>query len=339
MRVVAVLNSYNLPGQAGGHSARIRKFAAALEEQGWRPGRDIQLQIVDTDTRRETEVAARRLAESLVDIIHAIGTPNAVAAAAATADIPIVYYGAHPEGIGEAECSAPNVTGHILTLPFTSSYKNFRFLRRLLPDVHVVWTPFYEDTIFVRDEMKALHAGARSSTGQRVWLSGESGRVGFKTLATLAYIIGVEYRELVYSNSHELHDSIAQVDPANGLLMPYNDAFYCRGAVQTLLDASLQFGVPVIWNNNPELAAKGALAGIGADFGELGRASGELAAAILAGVSPRDRPRRRDASEVTWVNLDTARRLGLEVSADVLLGATRCIEDGGRATAPDAQRH
>lgn len=325
MRSVAVLNSYNLPGETGADSPRVQAFVAALDAHGWQPGRDVEIQVLDTDSRAGTDATARSLAAARVDLVHAVGTPNAVAAATAAPDIPVVYYGAHPEGIGDTECSAPNVTGHVLTLPFTSHYKKFRFLRQFLPAVRVVWTPFYEDTVFVRPQVKAAHALARDRAGRRVWIRGESGHVGFTSLARLAYVIGVEYRELVYADADELQQAIGAIDPSDGVLMPYNDTFYCSGAVPALIGAAALCGVPTIWNNNAELTRHGVLCGIGADFEALGRASGEIAAAILAGTSPQDLPRRHHDGELAWLNLESARRLGLEFSTDVLRRFDRCI--------------
>src|SRR4029077_4280873 len=105
-----------------------------------------------------------------IDLIHAIGTPNAMAALAATDSVPIVYYGAHPEGIGDALRTAAHVNGLTLTLPFTANYKNFRFLKRFVPRARVVWTPYFEHTVFVRPEMRSLHDAAPDASGRRRWL-------------------------------------------------------------------------------------------------------------------------------------------------------------------------
>src|SRR5262245_34590382 len=125
MRRVAVLNSYNLPGVAGRETLRVRTFVEGLAAGGFQEGEDYELVLVDKEDRGAMDEAVRGLLAEGIDLLHAIGTPNAVAAARATSEVPIVYYGAHPEGIADAECSAGNVTGRIFALPFTSSYKNF----------------------------------------------------------------------------------------------------------------------------------------------------------------------------------------------------------------------
>ncbi|HEX9944970.1 MAG TPA: ABC transporter substrate binding protein [Thermoanaerobaculia bacterium] len=318
MRRIAVLNSYNLPGVAGRDTLRVRTFLEGLAAAGWREGSDFELVLVDEEDRPRMEGEARRLAADGVDLFHAIGTPNAVAAARASATIPVVYYGAHPEGVADEVCGAPNVTGRIFALPFTASYKNFRFVRRFLPRVRTVWTPFFEGTVFVRPEMRELHRAARDRAGRRVWLSGSAGPVGFRTLAGLAYIVGVEYRELVYADAEELERALAEADPADGMLMPYNESFHCPGAVDTVLRVSRERGLPVIWNNNAQIAACGVLAGIGADWALLGRQSGEAAARILDGTPPAALPRTPHPNQVGWLNLDVAQRLGLDFDDEVL---------------------
>jgi putative ABC transport system substrate-binding protein len=317
---IAVLNSYNLPGIEGRQTRRVRAFLDGLEEGGLREGRDFELVLVDEEERPRMAEAVRRLLAAGVDLIHAIGTPNAVAAARASASVPVVYYGAHPEGIADDVCSAPNVTGRIFALPLTSGYKSFRFLRSFLPRVRAVWTPFFEGTVFVRPEMREIHRAARErSGGRRVWLRGGNGPVGFRTLAGLAYVIDVEYRELVYSDSEELRRGLGEVDPATGVLMPYNESFHCPGAIAALVEATAELGLPVIWNNNAQVVSLGVLSGIGADWELLGRQSGETAARILAGTPPSEIPRQRHAEQVAWLNLDVAGRLGLDFD-DAVLG-------------------
>lgn len=328
MRRVAILNSYNLPGRSGRQTRRVQEFVQALAGEGWQEGRDVEVVLLDSEDPRRNGADAGRLAAEGLDLIHAVGTPNAVAAITALpgSEIPIVYYGAHPEGIGDRACGSAHVTGEILALPFTSNYKRFRLLRRFLPAVTRVWTPFYEETVFVRPRMREIHAAARDRAGRRVWLRGEDGEVGFQTLAGLAYVIDVRYRELVYSDAAELEQALAEADPRDGVLMPYNESFHCPGALEVLLRVSRERRIPLVWNNNAQVTTIGALSGIGADFAKLGRACGKTAAAILAGAHPRDLPRRLHDDQVAWINLDTADHLGLALSEEVLGGFDRRIQ-------------
>jgi ABC-type uncharacterized transport system substrate-binding protein len=332
MRTVAILNSYNLPGRSGRQTRRVQEFVRALAEEGWEEGRNLKVELVDSEDPRQTASAAGRLAAQGVDLIHAVGTPNtvaameALAAVGAASEVPIVYYGAHPEGIGDSSCRSANVTGEILALPFTSNYKRFRLLRRFLPRVTRVWTPFYQETVFVRPRMREVHGAARERAGRRAWLRGEDEEVGFRTLAGLAYVIDVRYRELVYSDSGELERALDEVDPRDGVLMPYNESFHCPGALETLLRVARERRIPLIWNNNAQVTTIGALSGISADFEKLGRTCGKTAAAVLAGARPRDLPRRLHDDQIAWLNLDVADHLGLDLSAEALGDFDRRIQ-------------
>lgn len=316
---VAVLNSYNIPpGSAGRQSMRVQGFLQALTSRGWINGRDFDFELLDIEERPAMRAAVRRLIDEGVDLIHAFGAPNAMIAAEATSEVPIVYCGAHPEEIAEEALGAGNVTGKMLSLPFTATYKNFRFLRRFLPRVRTICTAFFEDTIYVPPAMRELHRAARDRAGRRVWISSKQGPVGYRTLAGLGDIIGIEYRELVFADAGELDRAMADVDPQTGVFMNYNELLHCPGACDAVLARAEEMSLPTIFNNNAQAVTLGFLAGIAVDWATLGRQAGEIAARILEGTHPSEIPREVHSDQVAWINLDTARRLGLDLSAEVL---------------------
>lgn len=318
MRRVGIVNPYTLPRMPGRETLRMRAFVEALAAAGWREGHEVGIDLVDVTSDAEVRSTVRRFAAEGVDVIHSFGTPITMAVAETTSEIPIVYYGAHPEGIGDETCSAPNVTGQVVKVPFTANYKSFRLLRSLVPRARVVWVPFYEGTKFVTPAMREAHRAARERCGRRVWLRGDRDPVGFRTHAALTYVVGVEYRELVYSDTPELAAALTEIDPADGVLMLYNEPFSAPGSADLFLGFAEERRIPLIWNNNPQIAAMGGFCGIGSDFVHLGRVAGGMAAAILGGTPPRAIPRRLDESRIGWINLDTAERLGLQLAEAVL---------------------
>jgi ABC-type uncharacterized transport system substrate-binding protein len=102
--------------------------------------------------------------------------------------------------------------------------------------------------------------------------------------------------------------------------------------VETIFAVSRERRLPVIWNNNAQVAVEGVLSGIGADWELLGRESGEAAAAILAGAPPSSLPRALHRDQVAWINLDAAERLGLDLGEDALSYFDRRVSDGSRET-------
>ena len=316
MVTIGILNSYNIPGLPGRKTGRVRSFLKGLAQAGLEEGREFEVQLVDTDDLYTVADASARMVESGVSLIHAIGTINAVAAARATSKVPVVYYGAHPEGRGDAECAAPNVTGLVLQLPLTRTASSFQIVRKLIPNARIVYSPFLRGTIFVSERTNAIHRAARAEG--EFWLSSRKSPPGFESLARIAEEVGLEYRELLYGDLAELAEALEEIDPGNGILMPFNESFFGAGVPELFLNTSLERKIPLIWNNNAYLAGLGTLAGIGADFDAAGLRCGEIAAAILQGRMPAEIPRARFDIQLAWINLDTADLLGLEPSPVVL---------------------
>jgi ABC-type uncharacterized transport system substrate-binding protein len=307
---VLVLNAYTLTSRRAEDLVRFRAFLEGLEQCGYQRGRDVDVDILDSNRLCEMETLVREALREHVDLIHAVGTPNALLAVRCGAGVPVVYYGAHPEGAGEVACREAGAVG-LLTLPFTQNYKPFRLIRTLFPNVKQVWAPFYEDTVFCQPEMKSKHRLHRSRNENSPWLKGGSPEIGHRGLAGLCYIIGVEYREFVYRDCNDLLWGLEFVDRNSGLVMPYNDSIYCEAAPETLMRFTVEHGIPLFWNNNTEATRIGAVAAISACFRWAGIESGKIAAAILDGAAPRTFPWLTSTKTYKSLNLPRAQALGL----------------------------
>lgn len=316
---VLVLNSYTLTSRCAEDQVRIRSFFDGLELGGYRAGDNAEVDIVDSNSLSELETQTRKATKRGLDVIHAVGTPNAIVAAECGDGVPVVYYGAHPEGAGEAACRRAGVSGMVLTLPFTQNYKHFRFIRKLFPELKRVWVPFYEGTVFCQPDMKSIHHVYRRS-GKSPWISGSDQLIGYRSLANLCYIIGVEYREFVYRDREDLLWGLARIDGSGGtdVLMPYNDSVYCEGAPAALVAFSVERKIPLFWNNNTEATQIGAVAAISGCFREAGVETGKITAAILNGANPRSVGLLTSSKTYSSLNITRARALGLEPPADVV---------------------
>jgi ABC-type uncharacterized transport system substrate-binding protein len=319
---VLVLNSYTLTSRRAEDQVRIRSFLKGLEEGGYRRGHNVDVDIVDSNSLQELESRTISATKEPLDVIHAVGTPNAIVGAQCGGGVPVVYYGAHPEGAGEAACRQDGVTGMVLTLPFTQNYKQFRFIRKLFPNLKRVWVPFYEGTVFCHPQMKSNHRRHRDGNNfSSPWISGSSPLVGYRSLANLCYIIGLEYQEFVYRDEEDLRSGLGFIERDSGcsnLLMPYNDSVYCTGAPSTLGRFSGESGIPLFWNNNTEATRIGAVAAISGCFREAGVATGKMTASILDGVNPQSVQLLTSTKTYGSLNLTCARSLGLEPTAQVV---------------------
>jgi ABC-type uncharacterized transport system substrate-binding protein len=314
---VLILNSYTLTGRRPEEQVRIRSFLEGLARGGYRAGENVEVEILDSNDLGELAELLRDALARPAGVIHAVGTPNAILAAGQAGGIPIVYYGAHPEGAGWESCSRSNLCGMSLALPFTAHYKSFRFLRKLVPEAERLWVPFFAGTLFCSAAMHDKHRSFRDGGGPR-WVPMGSPHVGYRSLAGLAEIIGLDYRELVYRDAGDLAAGLAEMDREGAVLMSYNDGVYCAGAPALLAAFSRDTGVPLVWNNNPEATRIGALAAFAGCFREAGLATGEMAARLLAGATPAQLGHRGATRSFASLNLRRAGELGFAYPADVL---------------------
>lgn len=314
---VLILNSYTLTGRRPEEQDRISFFLEGLARGGYRPGEDVEVEILDSNDLGDLAELLRAALAKPVDVIHAVGTPNALLAAEQAGGTPIVYYGAHPEGAGWEGCCRPNLCGVVLALPFTAHYKSFRFLRRLVPEAGCLWVPFFSGTVFCSAAMRDRHRRFRAAGGSR-WVPMGSEHIGYRSLAGLSDIIGLDYRELVYEDAGDLAAGLAGMDPRHSVLMSYNDNVYCSGAPALLAGFSRDMGVPLVWNNNPEATQIGALAAFAGCFREAGLLTGSMAARLLAGAAPAELGHANATRSFASLNLRRAGELGFAYSPDVL---------------------
>jgi ABC-type uncharacterized transport system substrate-binding protein len=315
---VLILNSYTLTGRPAREQLRVRSFLDSLANRGYRAGVNLEVGLIDSNDLAELEDRLIATLREPPDLIHAVGTPNALLALEHSGEIPIVYYGAHPEQVAAVECSNPRMRGVKLTLPFTSNYKNYRFLRKLLPGARRVYVPFFEHTVFCPEAMRQKHREFRRCAGGSRWVPMRSEFVGYRSLAALNDIVGLEYWELVYPDAQDLNAALESIDPPGAVLMAYNDSVYCAGAPRLLVGFGLKAGVPVIWNNNPEATQIGALAAIAGCFEEAGRICGWQAAHILDTGSTAGLETQTSTRTFASLNLERAAALNLSPSDQVL---------------------
>lgn len=318
MKRIIILNSYNLTGRNPYDFVRIKYFLKGLRTEGYIKDKDFLVELIDSNDLTFLESALKIEGRKGADLIHAVGTPNAAIAAKFTKDIPIVYYGAHPEDVGAMECQTYNSCGVILTLPFTCNYKNFRFVKKILPDLQNVYVPFYEKTIFCPEIVKKKYRTFRSKDNDPAWVEMESDYIGYRSLAGLCYITGVNYFEFVYRNIEELSAVLGLMNPESSLIMTYNDSIYCSLSPEVICKSSLKKGIPLIWNNNPEATQIGALAAIAGCFKEAGYVTGIMAGKIFKGIHPSDIGYQMSTHSYASINLKTAKNFDLEFPREVL---------------------
>ena len=76
----------------------------------------------------------------------------------------------------------------------------------------------------------------------------------------------------------------------------------------------------------PSLVAQGALLGYGVNFYDVGRLAAKYVQRSLAGTDPERLPIESVSTYGLWVNLKTARELGITIPQSVLFRADKVIE-------------
>jgi putative ABC transport system substrate-binding protein len=290
-------------GSIEAEAFRVTAFKQGLRDAGYVDGRNVGFEY------RSAENAPNRLPELAADLVHrrvaaiaAIGvTPAALAAKAATAEIPIVFaIGGDPVKFGlVASLDHPggNLTG-ISYLVNTLVPKQFEIISELVPDARTIG--FLTNLINPNTESatKELEAAVKSRDGKLVVASASS-----EAELPLAF------------------ESFAQ--HGVGALCVEADSFLVGSP--NLIALSARHALPTIYSV-PELVAAGGLMSYGNDRKDAYRTMGAYAARILNGEKPADLPVQLATKVQLSINLKTAKALGLSFPLTLLGRADEVIE-------------
>ena len=300
MPVMGLLNS-TAPGDSPGLIAAFRK---GLKETGFVEAQNVTIESRFAGNQYERLPAlAADLAHRQVSVIAAPTTPAALAAKAATSIIPIVFATAgDPVRLGlVASLSRPggNVTG-ITILGVEVAPKRLELLHELLPTASTV-------ALLVNPANPAL-AEAQSDS-----------------VRSAAHNLGLELHVLNASTEREFDAvfvSLLQLR-AGGLVIAADPFFTTRQ--EQLAALAVRHAVPAIYENR-EFAAAGGLMSYGGDIPDAYRLTGVYAARILKGERPDELPVQQSTKVEMFLNLKTARALGITVPLPLSGRADEVIE-------------
>ena len=276
-------------------------FVERLRALGWIEARTIAIEYRWSEGRREREaVIAAEFVRLKADVILTDG-PIVPILKQTTAVIPIVFaLASDPVGGGlVASLARPggNVTG--LSLQSTDlAGKKLELLREAVP--HLRRLAIMVDVGFAQSvlEMGEVQAAART--------------------------FGIEVAPLEIRRAED-------IAPAFEALRPEADALYVVGAPLVdanrtrIIEPALRARLPTIFSNRYAVQA-GALMSYGADFSDLFRRAADLVDKILRGAKPADLPVEQPTKFDLVINMVTAKALGLEIPATVLVRAHEVIE-------------
>ncbi len=268
-------------------------FVDALAERGYKEGENLTLDYNNAqgDPSNATTIA-QKIVNAQPDLIFAIATQAAQAAANQTKEIPIVITAVtDPEQSGlvkSNEKPETNVTG---TSDLTPVKEQMNLIKELIPDAKAV------GVIFNSSEDNSLIQA----------------RMAKEALAEL----GLEYVELTVSKTDE-------ISPVTQSAMGKIDALYTptdnliSANMTAVTNITTPAGVPVICGEAAMLEGGGLLT-LGIDYYELGKQSGQMAADILDGkAKPAEMPIQTLSNPVFEYNEEVAQKLGIEIPAEMI---------------------
>jgi len=289
---------------AEGYAAPLAAFRRGLHQAGFIEGRNVAIEYRWAEDQNDRLPAlAADLVRNQVTVIVAAGTPAALAAKAATSTIPIVFYiGVDPIEAGLVTSLARpggNITG-LTTLNAEVVPKRLQLVHELAPTATVI----------------ALLVNPTSPT---------LAETSMKEAQAAAQTLGLQLHVLHASTERDLDEAFrTSVQLRAGALVISPDVSF-NSLSKQFGALTLRYGMPTIYQFR-DFAAAGGLLSYGGDVSEFNRQVGVLTGRILKGEKPTDLPVQQSAKMELFINLKTAKALGLTIPQSVLVRADELIE-------------
>jgi putative ABC transport system substrate-binding protein len=285
-------------------ASRVRAFREGLGEAGFSEGRNVAIEFRWAEGQHDRLSA---LAEDLVGrqvtvIVAPGGAPAALAAKSVTKTIPIVFeMGADPIAIGlVGSLNRPggNLTG-VSSLNVEVTPKRLELLREVIPAAAVVAVLINPTSPTADSQLRSLQATNRALGLQLHVLHASAIREFDSLFATL-----LELR-------------------AAGLVVTSDGFFGTHG--EQLAALTVRHAVPAI-HQSRDFSIAGGLMSYGGNFVESHRQTGVYAGRILKGENPAELPVQLVTKVELFINLKTAKTLGVTVPLPLLGRADEVIE-------------
>jgi putative ABC transport system substrate-binding protein len=281
-------------------NAQLAAFRYGLEKLGWSEGRNVQIEYrFASATIDRTQVLASELIAWQPDVIFADSTRYTAALQRQTRTIPIVFNGvADPIGSGFiASLARPgdNLTG-LMLYEASVAGKWLAMLKEIAPRLTRVALIYSPKNTF------HLHAAE-----------------------ALAPSLAIEPVPSPVENAADIEhaiESFARVPNGGLMLTPDLATFVHRDLIITL---ATRYRLPAVYPRR-EWVMDGGLMSYGTDRIDTYRQAASYVDRILRGAKPADLPVQAPVKYETFVNLKTAKALGLTVPHGLLVAADEVIE-------------
>lgn len=266
-------------------------FKQAVIDGGYVEGETVEFDEQNANGEQATAVTiAQTFASSDVDLVLAVATPAAQAAAQAITDKPVVFTAVtdavSAELVDSNEEPGGNLTGTSDAAPID---EQLSLLKELVP-------------------------GAK-----KIGIVYASGEVNSEVQVTAAEEVAGDFDLEIVTQTVTTANDIQQATEALGDV----DAIYVPtdnmvvSGIASLVQVAEQKQIPVIGAESGTVEG-GAVATLGIDYEALGYQTGEMALAILDGADPATTPVEVSTEFTYVVNPEAAKRMGVEIPAEIL---------------------
>lgn len=278
-------------------------IARELKILGYEPGKNLIVEVrsYDLNDGRLPGLAAELVAAK-VDVIVARESGEAVAAKRATSTIPIVMvYGGSPVELGLAKSLAHpggNVTGTLVQQP-ESVGKTLQILREIMPHISRIATLGDATTPGMEPYARVLSRAAEELKFRNTLFS----------IVTKADLESA-FKQIARERSEAIYFAANQTIDNN---------------IQLLFEFAARQRVPT-FSTYTWYVKEGALFALTADLKQVGRRTAAIIDKILRGTNPAEIPIEMPIDHNLWINMKTARMLGIKIPQSVLLQVHTIIE-------------
>jgi putative tryptophan/tyrosine transport system substrate-binding protein len=289
---------------AVGYAPQVSAFLKGLSEAGYVVGRNVAIEYRWAEGRTDQLPAmVADLVHRQVAVIAATTAPAALAAKAATTTIPIVFEtGGDPVQLGlvpSLNRPGGNVTG-VTQLSIAVAPKRLELMHELLPTARVM----------------ALLVDPTDPTNAKTTVN---------EVSAAAHTFGLQLHVLNVSNESDFIGVFAKLTQlgAGGLVVGGGSFF--SGHEEQLAALTVRHAVPAV-SEHREFVAAGGLLSYGTSLSDAYRLAGVYAARVLKGEKPGDLPVQQATKVELFLNLKTAKVLGITVPLPLSGRADELIE-------------
>ncbi|ALG28676.1 sugar ABC transporter substrate-binding protein [Glutamicibacter halophytocola] len=270
--------------------AVVTGFKAGMEEAGYTGDKiEYDMNNAETDQATNTSIAGKLAADSDIDLVLAVATPSAQAAAQAITNVPVLFSAVtdpvDAKLVASSEAPGANVTG---TSDMNPVDEQLQLLKDLVPDAKKVGI---------------------------VYSSGEANSaVQVKMAEEAAKSLGLTIEKAAVSASSEVQQAASSLD-VDAYYVPTDNAVV--SALEGLLQVAEKNNVPVI-SADGESVKRGATATYGINYEKLGEQTAAMAVKILKGeAEPATLPVENISEVDLYLNEKAAKKVGVEFTDEM----------------------